>query len=57
MAAPLNRPGNEPKTLRSVVIHRRLVVWKPIAENPSRNRSFSPIRATRDAKVSKEIKE
>jgi hypothetical protein len=52
MAAPLNGLGNEPKTLRSVAIHRRLMVWKPIAENPSRNRSFSPIRVTRDAKVS-----
>jgi hypothetical protein len=52
MAAPLNGLGNELKTLRSVAIHRRLMVWKPIAENPSRNRSFSPIRVTRDAKVS-----
>src|SRR3989442_1136683 len=52
MAAPLNRPENKPKTLRPMVIHRRQVVRKPIAEIPSRNRSFSPIRATRDAKVS-----
>jgi len=52
MTAPLNWPGNKPKTLQLVVMHRHPVQWKPIAENPSRNRSFSPIRVTRDAKVS-----
>lgn len=36
-------------------IPRRLVVWRPRASNPSINRPFLPIRATRDANVSPSV--
>jgi hypothetical protein len=53
MAQFVERRENKAKHLPPVVIHRRLVLWKRIPQNPAGNGSFSPIGATRGAKVSK----
>jgi hypothetical protein len=50
--ASSEQAGKQAEKLRPVVVHRCLMVWKPISENPSRNRSLSRIRVTHDAKVS-----